>query len=351
MAARAPSGFLQRLESGPQEHHPADAHFSTWAAERAIAFLAERDPARPFFLNVSLFDPHSPYFDYPPEAGELVDRDAIGPVRPLTAAHEPVPGGVAREREGFQRRYGRRAGGRGLADVRHGYYASVAFLDRQVGRILAELERRGLADNTLVLFVSDHGDMIGDYELITKGAYFYDPCTRVPMILRLPDGERAGTRVADLVQPHDLAATLLHAAGMPAADVAALMPESQDLAALARGATGAAAGDGPRLRAHHVPQLRLRQPRLLGPADLRHHVPRRPLQAEPVPRPRRAPRAGGRTVRHDRRPPPKPPTCGTCPEHAARRAHLTDRLHATLVASEMHHVAGRGGTSWPPAKT
>ena len=131
-----------------------------------------------FFLNVSFFDPHSPYFDYPLEAGGLVDRAAIDPVRPLTAAHEPVPSGVAREREGFRRRYGRHSGGRDLGDVRHGYYASVAFLDRQVGRILAELERRGLAHNTLVLFVSDHGDMIGDYELITKGAYFYDPCTR-----------------------------------------------------------------------------------------------------------------------------------------------------------------------------
>ena len=124
---------------------------------------------------MSFFDPHSPYFDYPPEAGDLVERAAIDPVRPLTAAHEPVPGGVARERETFRRRYGRHAGGRDLAGVRHGYYASVAFLDRQVGRILADLERRGMARNTLVLFVSDHGDMIGDYELITKGAYLYDP--------------------------------------------------------------------------------------------------------------------------------------------------------------------------------
>ena len=169
----------------------------------------------------------------------MVDRSAIDAVRPLTTAHEPVPSAVEREREGFRRRYGRHSGGRDLADVRHGYFASVAFLDRQVGRILAELERRGLSDNTLVLFVSDHGDMIGDYELITKGAYFYDPCTRVPMILRLPEGERAGARVSELVQPHDLAATLLHAAGLPAAETAALMPESQDLAALARGEVAA----------------------------------------------------------------------------------------------------------------
>ena len=57
--------FLSRLLTGSQDHHPEQAHFSAWAAERAVAFLEERDPARPFFLNVSLFDPHGRYFDYP----------------------------------------------------------------------------------------------------------------------------------------------------------------------------------------------------------------------------------------------------------------------------------------------
>ena len=123
----------------------------------------------------------------------MVDRSAIDAVRPLTAAHEPVPSAVQREREGFRRRYGRHTGGRDLADVRHGYLASIAFLDRQVGRILAELERRGLSEDTLVLFVSDHGDMIGDHELITKGAYFYDPCTRGADD-PAPAGRRAGRR-------------------------------------------------------------------------------------------------------------------------------------------------------------
>ena len=338
--------FLHRLEAGPQDHHPAEAHFSTWAAERAIAFLGERDPERPFFLNVSFFDPHSPYFDYPRDAGDLVDRAAIDPVRPLTAAHEPVPGGVAREREGFHKRYGRHSGGRDLAGVRQGYYASVAFLDRQVGRILAELERRGLARNTLVLFVSDHGDMIGDYELITKGAYFYDPCTRVPMILRLPEGELAGKRAAELVQPHDLAATLLRAAGMPADGVTALMPESQDLAALARGQVAAP-------RDHALTMYRNSgygnrgywDPPIYGTM---FHDGRYKLSLFHDPAARAAPEGELYDLDAD---PGETANLWADPRHAARRDHLTDRLHATLVASEMHHVAGRGGTSWPPAKT
>ena len=140
--------------------------------------------------------------------------------------------------------------------------------------------------------------MIGDYELITKGAYFYDPCTRVPMILRLPAAERAGTRVGDLVQPHDLAATLLHAAGMPAPEVATLMPESQDLAALARGEVTAP-------RDHALTMYRNSGYGNRGywdPPIYGTMFPRRPLQAVPVPRPRRAPRPGGRTVRHAGRP-------------------------------------------------
>ena len=340
-------GFLRRLESGPQDHHPAEAHFSTWAAERAIAFLSERDPARPFFLNVSFFDPHSPYFDHPPEAGGLVDRSAIDAVRPLTAAHEPVPSAVERERAGFRRRYGRHTGGRDLADVRHGYLASIAFLDRQVGRILAELERRGLSDDTLVLFVSDHGDMIGDHELITKGAYFYDPCTRVPMILRLPAGERAGARVSDLVQPHDLAATVLHAAGLPAAETAALMPESQDLAALARGEVASP-------RDHALAMYRNSgygdsddgnrgywDPPIYGTM---FHDGRYKLSLFHDPEARSEPVGELYDMAAD---PTETTNLWNDPGHAARRDRLIARLHATLVASEMRHVAGRGGTSWP----
>ena len=162
--------FLRRLLTGSQDHHPAEAHFSTWAAERAVAFLEQRDSARPFFLNVSLFDPHGPYFDYPLAAGELVDRSQMAPVQPLTEAHRPIPDGVARERALFHAGQGRAADPRrrDIDAIRHGYLASVAFLDQQVGRIFAELERRDLLRNTLVLFVSDHGDMIGDLELIAK---------------------------------------------------------------------------------------------------------------------------------------------------------------------------------------
>ena len=349
---RAPE-FLRRLLAGPQDHHPAAVHFSTWAAERAIAFLNERDTVRPFFLNVSLFDPHGPYFDYPPEAGELVDLSRMAPVRPLTAAHQPVPGGVARERELFHAGQGRSRvpAQRDLAAIRHGYLASIAFLDRQVGRIFAELERLDLMRDTLVLFVSDHGDMIGDLELIAKGAFFYDPCTRVPLILRLPGAERAGARVRDLVQPHDLAATLLRAAGMPAAEVAALMPQSQDLAALAR-----ADGERPQARDHAITLYRNSgmgyRTSEMGPAQYwdppiyasMFHDGRYKLTLYQDPAAQSDPEGELYDMEQD---PEETSNLWADPGHAARRDHLIHRLSAALVACEVEHAAGRGGTSWP----
>ena len=338
--------FLRRLLAGSQDHHPAEAHFSAWAAERAIAFLNERDTARPFFLNVSLFDPHGPYFDYPLEAGELVDRSRMAPVRPLTAAHRPVPSGVARERELFHAGQGRSRvpAQRDIAAIRHGYLASIAFLDRQVGRIFAELERLDLMRDTLVLFVSDHGDMIGDMELIAKGAFFYDPCTRVPLILRLPEAKGAGTRVRDLVQPHDLAATLLRGAGMAPAQVAALMPQSQDLAALAR-----ADGDRPQPRDHAITLYRNSG---MGPGEYwdppiyasMFHDGRYKLTLYQDPPARRDPEGELYDMEQD---PDETTNLWSDPRHAGRRDHLIHRLSAALVAGEVEHVAGRGGTSWP----
>ena len=341
--------FLDRLLTGSQDHHPAEAHFSTWAAERAIAFLEERDPERPFFLNVSLFDPHNPYFDYPLSAGELVDRSRIPPAQPLTAAHAPIPDGVARERALFHAGQGRAADPRrrDIDAIRHGYLASVAFMDRQIGRIFAELERCGMADNTLVLFVSDHGDMIGDLDLITKGAYFYDPCTRVPMILRLPQGELAGHRVHDLVQPHDLAATLLRAAGMAPPEVAALMPQSMDLAALARDGAGY-----PERRDHAITLYRNAG---IGPGQQfwdppiyasMFHDGRYKLTLYQDPAARRAPEGELYDTADD---PGETTNLWADRRHAGRRDQLIHRLSAALVASEVEHLAGRAGRSWPYA--
>ncbi len=214
LAERDPA-FRDRLarEGRKLLHLPREYHFTRWAAERTIAFLRERNRERPFFCMMSVFDPHNPYDDYPPESAAGVDRVNIpDPVPPISGGPEPY--GIRMEREHSYLGAFRNFGPEDIREMRFGYAASIGFLDEEVGRVLETLDETDDRENTLVVFVSDHGDMLGDHGLLVKGAFFYDPCTRVPLIIRWPGRIPVGKRLSALVQPHDLAATFLAAAGI-----------------------------------------------------------------------------------------------------------------------------------------
>jgi arylsulfatase A-like enzyme len=103
------------------------------------------------------------------------------------------------------------------------YYATISQIDHQVGRLLDVLRGKGLYDNTLVLFTSDHGDYMGFHHLILKSGHMYDPLAKVPLIMRFPDGRRAGEVSRQLVSNVDVAPTLLSQAGIaPPAEMAGL---------------------------------------------------------------------------------------------------------------------------------
>jgi arylsulfatase len=99
--------------------------------------------------------------------------------------------------------------------VRAAYWAMVDLIDAQVGRILDALDRTGQRDTTLVIFMSDHGEMLGDHGIYLKGPYFYEPAIRVPCIIAWPGVIPAGRRSTALVELIDIAPTLLEAAGLP----------------------------------------------------------------------------------------------------------------------------------------
>ncbi|MBA2666552.1 MAG: sulfatase-like hydrolase/transferase [Trueperaceae bacterium] len=221
--------FKVRLEREGRAvlHHPAHLHFSHWAAERTIDFLRSRDPDRPFFCLMSLFDPHNPYRDYPTHAADGVDTAGIpAPVVDDLAAR---PTSLRREQEDGYFGDARSLTAAEIATMRRDYHANVAFADEEIGRVLAALDALGLRDRTLVVFASDHGDMIGDHGLLVKGAFFFDPCVRVPLLMRWPGVIEPGTRVPGLAQLHDLAATIMLAAGAEPGDVDRWMPDARDL--------------------------------------------------------------------------------------------------------------------------
>lgn len=213
-------------------HHAEDVHMSKWAADRTIDFLRSSEAdRRPFFCLMSLFDPHDPYEDYPERFGTLIDPARIPPPIP---PRPDQPKCVRREQEHSY--LGRFVDftPEEITAIRRGYAASIAFLDHQIGRVLDALDEAGLTQNTLVIFLSDHGDQLGDHGLFVKGAALYEPTVGVPLVLRWPGRIKTGCRSAALAQGHDIAATCLKAAGLETDSC----PSSEDLVAMA--ATGTA---------------------------------------------------------------------------------------------------------------
>lgn len=183
-----------------------DAHIGDRVCD-AIARLAREE--QPFFLWAAFVGPHVP-FDGPQPLADLHDPAEIE-LGPLGA--EPRPANLWGEYLDYIFEL---LGCEGRTEdelrlmARH-YYANIALVDRQIGRIVAALEEAGVADRTWIAFSSDHGELIGDHGLINK-AVFYEGSVRVPVLL-VPPGGGAPSRSAELVQGVDLVATILELAG------------------------------------------------------------------------------------------------------------------------------------------
>ncbi|SDD27830.1 sulfatase-like hydrolase/transferase [Auraticoccus monumenti] len=198
---------------------PTEAHYSHWVAEETIDFLrSSREEGKPFCLVANFFDPHHG-FGAPQEYLDRYDGTEIPD--PVTVQGE-LDGKPPVFTEASRRSYAGHAKGyqeydaAELAEVRRAYYAMVTLVDDEVGRILEVLEAEGLAEDTLVVFTSDHGEMLGDHQLMLKGPMVYDLAVRVPLLVRWPGVLPAGERRSELVQWLDLAPTLLEAAGVEA---------------------------------------------------------------------------------------------------------------------------------------
>ena len=201
----------------PMNMVPMEAHFSHWVAETAIDFIRDdkRKEEQPFFLIANFFDPHHP-FGAPNAFRELIDADAIPPAVRVDGELETKPDVQAAYSKAS---YGGAAPGfqdyspEEIREIRAAYAAMVAMIDLEVCRILDTLEAAGKVDDTLVVFTSDHGEMLGDHDILLKGPMMYDCVTRVPLLMRWPGQIPAGKRVKEIVQWIDLTATYIDVAG------------------------------------------------------------------------------------------------------------------------------------------
>lgn len=195
-------------------------HQTAWCAQKAIEFIdKQEDQGQPWLFSVNMFDPHHD-FD-PPK--EYLSRylDKLNDI--------PLPNYVKGELNNkpiFQAKdHSGVAGQPGYLSyedmtemehqlIRASYWAMIDLIDDQVGRMLEALEKTGQLKNTIVIFMSDHGEMLGDHGIYLKGPYFYEQAVNVPLIISLPGTVQENKRSKALVELVDLAPTLLEACGI-----------------------------------------------------------------------------------------------------------------------------------------
>ena len=187
-----------------------ELHPTNWCASETIDFLRRRDPTRPFFLHTSFVRPHSP-LDPPAYYMDLYLRKEIPlpPVGDWANASDWEKNGMMTDCNwGI-------IPPDALRRARAAYYGLITHIDHQIGRILQAFGEYGLMDNTIFLFTSDHGDMLGDHNLFRK-ALPYEGSAGIPLILFDPAnllGISRGRTYSALTELRDVMPTMLELAG------------------------------------------------------------------------------------------------------------------------------------------
>ncbi|MGM9802918.1 MAG: arylsulfatase [Muribaculaceae bacterium] len=188
-------------------------HPTVWTADQAITTIENYNNDLPLMMKVSFARPHSPY-DPPQRVLDSYNGVAMPP-----AAHGEWSNSIganltdpSKNKEAafgqFSPEY--------VDNSRRHYYAAITFIDEQVGRLIEALKRKGMYDNTLIIFTSDHGDMMGDHNMWRK-TYAYEGSAAIPMILKVPSAMKVakprGSVIDAPVELRDILPTMLDVAG------------------------------------------------------------------------------------------------------------------------------------------
>jgi choline-sulfatase len=190
------------LNARAEDHGlPADAMESSFFVDQAIEYL-KQNRERAFALVVGFYDPHAP-FRFPREwRGRYLPKQfAVAPITEIDRQDQP--------------RVFRDLTDEDFRGIQAAYYTSLSFMDFQTGRLIQALEDSGLGSNTLVLFLSDNGYLLGQHGRVEKNC-FYEPAVRVPLIMRWPGHLPEGKRIHEMVELVDLFPTLCHLLNVPA---------------------------------------------------------------------------------------------------------------------------------------
>ncbi|NIA12651.1 MAG: sulfatase-like hydrolase/transferase [Nitrospiraceae bacterium] len=213
-----------RSKYHPREGEPAQpkGYNATLMTDQALAYLDERssDGARPFFMMLSWNPPHSNFLDPPPEKQAMYPEGSL-------AWRDNVPS------ETRQKPAGKKIWGKNSWPHFRGYHAHVSAIDDELGRVMAKLDALGLTDNTILVYSSDHGTMMGSHKLGGKRQPFEESIL-VPFCVRWPGVIPAGQTSDALFGTIDVMPTLCELAGIDAPGTCV----GQDFSPILRGGTG-----------------------------------------------------------------------------------------------------------------
>jgi iduronate 2-sulfatase len=200
-------GTLSWYASPKSDEHHTDAIMAKdadWVLERCA-----RDKQRPFFLAVGFFRPHTPYVAPQRPWFDMYDVNQMPVVEGVEADRADIPEAGL----GSQKKEQNTMTDEQRRQTRQAYYASISFMDAQVGRVIESLDRHGLAENTVIVFTSDHGYHMGEHGLWQKMSLF-EESARVPMLIVAPGAGSAGGVISAPVSQVDLFPTLAELCGV-----------------------------------------------------------------------------------------------------------------------------------------
>ncbi|MEP3275845.1 MAG: sulfatase-like hydrolase/transferase [Stappiaceae bacterium] len=197
---------------------PEALYSTSWIADRTEAWLSEQlNDDAPFYLQMSFPDPHHPftppgkYWDmYDPADIELPASFGKGDLAPIRAMREAMEQGTD-PRDNQNPFAVTEEEARGIIALTYGM---ITMIDDAIGRVLRRLETLGLAENTVVIFTSDHGDYMGDHGLMLKLLLHYQSIIRVPFIWHDPQADARAVTSSALASSIDISATILQRAGI-----------------------------------------------------------------------------------------------------------------------------------------
>ncbi|HAA73571.1 TPA: arylsulfatase [Candidatus Latescibacteria bacterium] len=209
--------WLQKYQ-GVVWHEEEQYHSDVFIGNSAVRWIETNQSQKPLFLEVGFTGPHEPWDPLPRHLEMYDDREVPSRIiregeldekPPQHLAHQHFHANTAHESQIDIAS----ADEDDIARMRRHYYANITTVDEQVGRVMDALEARGYLDNSIVIFCSDHGELLGDHKLAYKWL-MYDPIVHIPLIVRTQQTVGKPATVSDLVSLMDLGPTILEAAGL-----------------------------------------------------------------------------------------------------------------------------------------